>query len=481
MASGDGCTVLVEIDLLAIDRGIVTAPAGCGKTHLIADAVMRHTGSKPILVLTHTNAGVAALRTRLDRENVPASHYRLYTIDGWAIRLVKTFPKTSGIDPTALLLHDRKRDYPLIREAAWRLLHGRHIDDVLRATYDRLIVDEYQDCSQRQHGIVCNAATALRTVLLGDPMQAIFGFGDPLPDWNTEVCQHFPVVGQLRTPHRWIRVGEEAFGRWLLDVRPVLEAGGSIDLSGPMPPNVRWVPLAGDARDHATRLSAGMCNAPGDEKVLIIADFYKPAAQQRYASQIPGAVTVENVDLTDLTAFANRFDVRSADATHQIVSFADDVMVNVGANDMMSRLATLRAGRERRAASNAEAAALRFESERTYSAAGAVLAAINEEGGVRSHRPAILRGAYNLLKICDQTGVSPAEAAITVREQSRLIGRPLAKRTVGSTLLLKGLEAETCVIFETESLTAHHLYVAMTRGAKQLIICNHGNILSPAR
>ena len=102
----------VEIDLLAINRGIVTAPAGCGKTHLIADALIRHRCSKPILVLTHTNAGVAALRMRLDREGVPASRYRLYTIDGWAIRLVKTFPNRSGIDPTALLLHDRKRDYP---------------------------------------------------------------------------------------------------------------------------------------------------------------------------------------------------------------------------------------------------------------------------------------------------------------------------------------------------------------------------------
>src|SRR4051812_38830759 len=30
-----------EIDLLAINRGSVTAPAGCGKTHLIAEALMR--------------------------------------------------------------------------------------------------------------------------------------------------------------------------------------------------------------------------------------------------------------------------------------------------------------------------------------------------------------------------------------------------------------------------------------------------------
>jgi DNA helicase-2/ATP-dependent DNA helicase PcrA len=71
-----------EIDLLAIERGTVTAPAGCGKTHLIAAALSRKGGPKPVLVLTHTNAGVAALRGRLDRAGVPSSAYRLATIDG---------------------------------------------------------------------------------------------------------------------------------------------------------------------------------------------------------------------------------------------------------------------------------------------------------------------------------------------------------------------------------------------------------------
>ena len=60
----------VEIDLRAIERGTVTAPAGCGKTQLIAHALAGHRGNKPILVLTHTNAGVAALRGRLDRAGV---------------------------------------------------------------------------------------------------------------------------------------------------------------------------------------------------------------------------------------------------------------------------------------------------------------------------------------------------------------------------------------------------------------------------
>ncbi len=55
---------LPEIDIFQARRGSVTAPAGCGKTQLIADALTQHFGRKPVLVLTHTNAGVTALRTR---------------------------------------------------------------------------------------------------------------------------------------------------------------------------------------------------------------------------------------------------------------------------------------------------------------------------------------------------------------------------------------------------------------------------------
>jgi DNA helicase-2/ATP-dependent DNA helicase PcrA len=137
----------VEIDLRAIERGTVTAPAGCGKTQLIAYALAGHRGNKPILVLTHTNAGVAALRGRLDRASVPASAYRLSTIDGWAIRLISTFPGRSAHDPEILRLGAPARDYPAIRDAAWKLLQAGHVSEVLKASYAHLIVDEYQDCS----------------------------------------------------------------------------------------------------------------------------------------------------------------------------------------------------------------------------------------------------------------------------------------------------------------------------------------------
>lgn len=94
--------VPLEIDLFAIERGSITAPAGCGKTQLIAETLIAHRQSKPILVLTHTNAGVAALRARLRRAGVPNSAYRVSTIDGFSMRLIAKFPARSGHNPQIL-------------------------------------------------------------------------------------------------------------------------------------------------------------------------------------------------------------------------------------------------------------------------------------------------------------------------------------------------------------------------------------------
>nr|WP_183617958.1 UvrD-helicase domain-containing protein [Novosphingobium fluoreni] len=471
MRFSSGATVS-EVDLLAIDRGTVTAPAGCGKTHLIARALGRHDGKKPILVLTHTNAGVAALRARLDKAGVGPKTYRLATIDGWCMRLLTLFPKRGGHDPAILAVTNPKAHYPSIRRAAGILLRDGHINDVLAASYDRLIVDEYQDCSEVQHAIIYFAAQSLRTCVLGDPMQAIFGFqGNALADWEKQVCTHFPIVAELNEPWRWKNAGEENFGRYLLNVRHSLIAGQGVDLSA-IPPNISWVHLDG-TEDHQRRLRAGAVAAADGEKVLIIADSKSPNGQRQFASQIHGAVTVENVDMRDLVTFGEGLDLTSPGLLQHVVEFATTVMTNTGGANLLSRIATLRAGRERRPASPVETIALQLVNAPSYHLVADLLVEIGREHGVRTHRPAILRGALRMLKSCgDTAGVVPAEAAVHERERSRLIGRPLAKRTVGSTLLLKGLEADTAVILDPSDMDRRHLYVAMTRGAKRLIICS---------
>jgi hypothetical protein len=109
-----------------------------------------------------------------------------------------------------------------------------------------------------------------------------------------------------------------------------------------------------------------------------------------------------------------------------------------------------------------------------------VLVEIGKQGGVRTHRPAVLRSCIKALQLCDgPDGLSFHDAAMRMREQNRLIGRPLPKRAVGSTLLLKGLEAEVAVILNAGGMNARHLYVAMTRGSKALTVCSSTRILTP--
>lgn len=406
-------------DILAIDCGTITAPAGCGKTHLIADALTRYTASKPILVLTHTNAGVVALRSRLDKAGVPSRDYRLSTIDGWAMRLISTFPARGGQEPSILELKKPKTDYPAIREAAWKLLKAGHISDVLKSSYSRLIVDEYQDCSIPQHAIIYYAAQTLPTCVLGDPMQAIFGFqGNALANWEKHVCTHFPIAGKLTTPWRWKNAGNDGFGLWLLDARERLQTGQTVDFQS-CPAHVEWVYLDG-TDDHKRRLQAAITPCPlPNGRVLIIGESISPPSQRRIASQTPGAVVVESVDLKDLVAFAARLDLNSPSAFSDLVEFAAEVMTNLGGPELIQRVTSLTAGTARKPPDEVEKSALAFCAAPSRQSALNVLVEMNKQQGVRVHRPAVLRSCMTAFRTADGTpGNTFHDAVVREREKN---------------------------------------------------------------
>lgn len=468
-----------ELDLFAFDRGSITAPAGCGKTQLIADTIEAHTGSKPILVLTHTNAGVSALRSRFKRAGVKSSRYKVTTIDGFAIRLIGQFPTRSGHDPAILDLVNPSTDYPAIREAAWQLLRAGHVNDALRSTYSRLIVDEYQDCNILQHRIVDWAAVALPTCVLGDPMQAIFGFaGNQLVNWPTDVIPQFPARGHLQTPWRWRRADTEPLGIWLLAARQELEAGRPVNLLG-APGEVVWVQLS-LATAFRQRLVAARTAAPGAQgTVLVIGDSRRADTRHQLASQTPGATTVERADLDDLTNFGRRFNLGGDDPLGQLISFSSELMTGVGAAELVRRVATLRNGRPRNPPSPVEHFAVAFAHAPSHGAAFQFLSCLPTQAGVRVYRPEVFRACLSSLQVAAHGGCTFHAATVRAREQNRYVGRPLARRAVGSTLLLKGLEADVVVVLHPDQMTAQNLYVALTRGARQVVVCSETALLTP--
>jgi len=236
--------------------------------------------------------------------------------------------------------------------------------------------------------------------------------------------------------------------------------------------------MNGGIDDHRKRVGAASVPLNGNSKALIMCDSKKPDRQRRFASMIPDGVTVEAVDLRDLVSFAGRLDLAQPSALQEVVEFAEAVMTNVGAQNLLQRIQSLRRGTARKSPNEVEAAALSFCEAPSYSGAASLLVEINKEAAVRAHRPTILRAAVRALQLCkngDRSALN--DAAIQMREDGRLTGRPLSRRTVGSTLLLKGLEADIAVVLDADQLDAKNLYVAMTRGSKGLIVCSKNPII----
>src|SRR6185312_13879352 len=137
--------------IAASKRAYMIAPAGFGKTHLIANAVTRHGGYRE-LILTHTHAGVDVLRKRIKKSQKPASfRCEIDTIAGFALRYTLAFPKSSGqLCPQPKSDAEWKQTYTCCS----KLFGLEGLKEILRASYSGVYVDEYQDCSVEQHALI---------------------------------------------------------------------------------------------------------------------------------------------------------------------------------------------------------------------------------------------------------------------------------------------------------------------------------------
>ncbi|TDX18470.1 UvrD-helicase domain-containing protein [Rhodovulum visakhapatnamense] len=407
--------------------------------------------------------------------------YRLSTIDGWALRILKTFPARSGIAPAHLDLEDARRDYPVIKTAIAHFLSGRHIDEVLSASYSRVIVDEYQDCDPDQHSVVCHLATILPTVILGDPMQEIFNWRGHHPNWDADVLGTFPLVAELTRPWRWENAGAHELGTWLLEARRTLKAGDRIDLLT-APDDVDWVHLDGTNDQEKQRLACLTRSPQAGGEVLIMTGGTQKGLQRRLAKQTPGAVTVEAVDLTDVTDFASEIDLVAPGNLEAALDFAFAVMTGIDRQSIALRATTIAADRNRTPPEAHELAAIKYREVGDAESLIALFDALEATQGTRTFRPEILRTCIKALR-SSGPDVGFLDAAKRIREQQRILGRLLPKKAVGSPLLLKGLEGDVAVILDASDFDRNalknrkNLYVAMTRGSRKLVVCSSTHLL----
>jgi len=187
--------------VLSASQCSVTLPAGAGKTELIAAAVAKVAAQGGAsLVLTHTHAGVDALRRRMERFGVSSSQVVVRTIDSWSYDLIAHFPTLAGIAVPATPDWSKVADY---HRAAGRAVGAKAVGRMLKVSYTNLFIDEYQDCLTNQHALALALSAVVPTAVLGDPLQCLFNFGTNRPvDWDLDVLPNFPAVAVSYRPRR---------------------------------------------------------------------------------------------------------------------------------------------------------------------------------------------------------------------------------------------------------------------------------------
>ncbi len=473
-----GCEVSVEI-ILKATRGLIVAPAGCGKTHLITEVLNIET-VKPYLVLTHTTAGVAALKQRLKRLRVPNKNFVVSTIDGWALHIAKMFPSSCNIQSTP---QNPRVFYPELRKKVNEYICAGNIAEVINASYTRLLVDEYQDCDVDQHKLICSLSGVLPTVVFGDPMQCIFSFGGPMPSWEQDVKISFPLIAELNTPWRWNNAGTPELGQWILNCRNALLNGLSINLLS-CPAHVNWNELPADSQESIQAQNNAQYRIRNesnvDDSLLVIGDSKNPRSRHSFASSSRGIDVVEPVDLGDITEIASHMDnLDGNELADKLLISASLMMTGVGRSNISKRIPSILAGRNRTPATNIELAVkLVIELGNRESIAN-LLTSLELCTNTRIFR----KGAFSALKNTVSLSISDPsktikQAAEVIREQRRHQGdRRIPQRAIGSTLLLKGLESDHSLILDAGAMTPQNLYVALSRGAKSVTVFSNKNIV----
>lgn len=457
-------------------RAVVVAPAGCGKTELIADAVAERSAERH-LVLTHTHAGVRALRARMRRKGIAAASVHVDTIAGWALRTAAAFPATSGLSVSKTPTGE---EWQRVYAAAARLLGAASGRRLLRNSYASVFIDEYQDCTLGQHALVLMLAEALPCRLVGDPLQAIFGFAGERPvDWQADVFGHFERQPKLETPHRWAG-RNEALGYWLLKIRGPLSRGESIDLKS-AGRALQWRPGGHGAQRDACYELLGR-----EGRSVVLHKWAKGC--HKLGRTLQGHFPVmEEMACEDLLRACAALDAaRGGARALAVLEFAKTCLTEVGTTfkKLMEHLERGGGvGTSRMRTHPAVLEALRdVEGSVSPAPVRVALSALQNVPGAHLFRRELwaeMRRALERHELVQTACL--ADAAWQVRQVARHAGRAEAARALSRTLLVKGLEYEHTLVLDADALGACELYVALSRASTSLTVLSASTVLSPER
>lgn len=490
--------------LLSEQKSFVIAPAGHGKTYAIAECIGQVNDAKPVLVLTHTHAGIASLKEKLRGQNIAPSRYHIETISGMAQRYVLAFSRSDSYgEPFDKFFFDK------IQKAASRLFLSPYIKQIIGNSFSHLIVDEYQDCTCDQHKMILAIADVIPTHGFGDHLQGIFDFNGTSVDFNEDLDSFTIHDDVLQTPHRWLNDGNnKALGKWIIGVRQAL-------LSANKEVVLESIPDAGieiiehdvipkiHNNDDATQLLyqclVGKLREYTDESLLVIMPSFRDGFQWR------GNID-DRMKMLLRFDYEHRFNLLEAiddKSYYGCAQAIDEYLHKLVKGRIRTKVKQLYGLMEKCKLSStglqvwidkcdngdyhiiskrdepykSKSGHFRRLTEELFehpngASFGAVFQFLyNERGTHREHRPDVVQSILRCLAESASTGDSIFDSMCKLKNRTRRAGRKIDGRCFGTTLLTKGLEFDTVfLLFANRISDPRHFYVAISRACKHLVI-----------
>ena len=463
--------------IFELPSAAIIAPAGHGKTEMIAEMVSFSSGKQ--LLLTHTNAGVDALEKRLQKRKILKERYVVTTIAAFCIKWCLSYDNTGEFDKNLSPLNGRteaNKYYAQLYTGAKKIFETEWAGQVLKATYTGIVVDEYQDCIQEQHEIILTMRKHLPVRVLGDPMQGIFSFAGKLVDWNN---LEYPIINVSTKPWRWQK-SNPSLGDYLMDIRQQIYP----TLTG------KNCKLKIESQDDSVEIIepskfngyALLRELKPYSSVVYITRWSRQ--QLNFCSQMPGIFQYdEKQECDELFNYANLFDEqKDAKLFLTVIKFVSEcsTKINAGLRSYINRL---------------KADNFDFSRIKKHPDFGTILSEsmscdkkksilkmlvwLSNNPAFKQYRTELLFEMIRSVKYAIEQDVSISEAANHIRKDAALQRRYTGFKFLSSrTVLSKGLEFDCVIIDMTTPLPAKDFYVAMTRAIKKIYIISSSDIFS---
>ncbi|KZK93366.1 Viral (Superfamily 1) RNA helicase [Pseudovibrio sp. Ad5] len=496
------------------DKSLLIAPAGHGKTHTIAEC-LKHTNGRQ-LILTHTHAGVASLKAKFRNADIPSMRYNIETISGFLQRYVIAYYTGGDLPP-----QEDRGFHNAITDKALLLFRAKLTQAVLVASYAGIFIDEYQDCSMSQHNVLMEMVNVLPCHILGDPLQGIFDFNGEIVDFDRDLVgfERFP---DLPIPHRWESNGNnEALGRLMVKLRQRLKEQKQFSLPNRPDHGLHLINTTDqELTDYQSNFSKelqkvvqGRAPYQNSQSLLLITPEYSREDgtragdindRSKILSRIDFSNSIELLEAIDDKKFY--LDSKKIDGLIEAIPRARKPIkktynilelifrksppkgaANVSLNDWFSKpnnsdwRVKAKRGRLASLSKRLERKIDEFRKVPSYATLHEIVYFLDQTLKCRYHtRSRLAKDLISCVRQADLANCTAKEAMISQRNKLRRQGRRVDVKSIGTTLLTKGLEFDTVVLLDAHNFKCpKHFYVAVSRCCKRLVIFANGNRFSP--